>query len=680
MARQLRNLIWVTALCACTGKLDVGGPQGAPPGTPPGPAQLYEPVGPAAAAGKVKNLLTGLPPTDAEVAAVTADPGAVRGLVTRWAQTPLATAKLQSFFAHAFQQSQVVPQDFVDQLGPTAQGRIDARLLANLQESFARTAVALVQQGRPFTETLTTRRFMLTPRLMALYAFLDAMQVLDSGGTADLYQKAHPGFSFTLTARRGAIPLSETLDPSSANYLVFAAPQLAAGYDAACPQDPLVFDGGPGQQQVTLSLYQVLMGAMPAFNVTTAAGTHRCQPPGFPAASVPLGLPSDSQSWQLVNVRTPNPGEPTSRVFDVLSFRAGNDLVLNTPRVGFFTTPAFLAGWNTNTSNQARVTINQTLIVALGRAINPATATLPPSLAAVDAAHAPQGSDCFACHQSLDPMRQFFRQQYSLYFHQQTAAAQTSLSGSFGFRGVSAPGRTIFDLAAQLAAHPDFAEAWTQKLCTWANSAPCLTSDPEFIRVAQVFTASNFDFGKLLVELLSSPLVTNLSQTDTSAQLGETFPVARRDHLCAALSNRLGLADVCGLDVNTQVPNGLRAVQQIATVLPSDQYSRGAEAPVLAADPSLFFRTGLENICAALAGQLIDAGPGTRWTSASPAAATADFVHALMGVETARDATPLSILTAHFQSARTAGLTASDALKSTFVLACLSPSVVGIGQ
>jgi hypothetical protein len=674
MARKLNHLVVLALVCACTGKLDIGAPAPAPPAPP----ALYEPLSAAASAGKVKNLLTGLPPTDAEVAAATADPAALRGLVAQWLQTPQATAKLQSFFAHAFQQSQVVALDFEDQLGPTGEGRIDARMLANLQESFARTAVALVQQGRPFTETLTTRRFMLTPRLMALYAFLDALQITDSGATSDLFQKANAGFSFTLTNKRGAIPLSQTLDPTSANYLVFAAPQLANVYDAACPQDPLVFNGGAGQQSITLSLYQVLTGAAPAFNITTAAGTHRCAPPGFPAAATPLTI-ADGQSWQMVNVRTPNPGEPTSRVFDILNFRAGNDLVLNTPRVGFFTTPAFLAGWNTNTSNQARVTINQTLIVALGRAISPATATLPPSLSAVDSAHAPQGSDCFACHQSLDPMRQFFRQQYSLYFHPQTAAAQSSLAGSFGFRGVSAPGRTLFDLANQLAAHPDFAEAWTQKLCTYANSAPCLTSDGEFIRIAQSFTASNFDFTKLMIELFSSPLVTYRSQTETAAQ-GETFPVARRDHLCAALSNRLGLNDVCGLDVNTQVPNALKAVQQIATVLPSDQYSRGAEAPVLASDPSLFFRTGMENICTALAGQLIDAGAASRWTSANPAAATSDFVHSLMGIEKARDATPIDILTSHFQSARTAGLSASDALKSTFVLACLSPSVVGVGQ
>jgi len=245
---------------------------------------------------------------------------------------------------------------------------------------------------------------------------------------------------------------------------------------------------------------------------------------------------------------------------------------------------------------------------------------------------------------------------------------------------VSAAGSTIFDLASQLAAHPNFAESWTQKLCTYANSAPCLTTDAEFLRVEQTFIDSNFDFGKLVVELFSSPLVTYRAQTDTAAQQGETFPVARRDHLCAALSNRLGITDVCGLDVNTVVPAALRGVQQIATVLPSDQYSRGAEAPMLASDPTLFFRTGMENVCTALAGVLIDAGTAPRWTSINPTPAIADFVHKLMGIETARDATPISILTSHFQSARTAGLIASDSLKSTFVLACLSPGVVGIGQ
>ncbi len=672
-ARALAAALVGGAAASCTGKLDVAAPA-APP-----PSGLYESVSAATSAGKVKNLLVGLPPTDAEIQSVAADRGALKGLVAQWSNTPQYSQKLQAFFANAFQQSQAVQSDFVDQLGPTAVGRLDARLLANLRESFARTAIALVQAGQPFTSVVTTQRFMLTPRLMALYAFLDAMQVSDSGATVDLFQRANSGFKFTLTALQGAIPLSESLDPASPHYMIFYAPQLATAFDPLCPQDPIVYTGGVGQPAITLAMFLMLQGAPAAFNVTTVTGaTHRCQPPAFPAGYAPLGI-ADTQQWQLVTVRRPAPGEITTPVFDLQGFRAGHDLVLRTPRVGFFTTPSFLAEWNTNNSNQARVTINQTLIVALGRAISPQNAALPPSIAAVDQAHAPQGSACFACHQSLDPMRQFFRQQYSYYFHPQTSTAQMSLYGSFGFRGVTAQGSSIFDLANLLAAHPDFAAAWTQKLCTYANSAPCDETDPEFQRVAKAFADSNFAWGTLVVELFSSPLVSYAAETLT-ADHGEVFPLARRDHLCAALSNRLGILDACGLDINTRVPAKLAPVQLIASVLPSDQYSRGTEQAVLANDPNLFFRTGMENVCAALAGQLIDNGVGTRWTSSAPTAAMADFVHLLMGISAPSDATPLSILQNHEQKARGAGLVASDALKSTFVLACLSPSVVGIGQ
>jgi len=671
--RSFAAMLAAGSLVSCTGKLDV---------SLPGPVieGQIEPVTVAASLTKVKGLLTGLPPTDAEVAAVQADPKALRGLVEKWISTPQHAAKLLGFFANAFQQSQAVSADFNDQLGD-AQGVVDARLLANLRESFARTALQLVQDGEPFTSTMTTRRFMLTPRMMLLYAYLDGIEVSDSGNSVDLFARANPGFSFTLTATKGVIPLSETFDRQSPNYMIFYAPQLAgAAYDGLCPQDPIVYDGRDGQSSVSAALYVTLQGKPDSFSVLDGNGKqHTCQPPAFPAAYQPLTV-GDSQQWNMVEIVQAGPDQGVSSVLDLVNFRTGGNLLLRTPRVGFFTTPSFLAEWNTNNSNQARVTANQTLIVALGHAINPQNATLPPSTASVDQTHAPQGTACYACHQSLDPMRQFFRRQYSYYFHPQTNPEEISLPGSFGFRGVSVSGSSIFDLASQLAAHPDFAGAWVQKLCTWANSARCDETDGEFARVAAMFSNSYYNWKTLEVTLFSSPLVTYLAPTRTVSQTGEVFPVSRRDHLCGSLSNRLGITDVCGLDVNTVVPQDLRPVQFIARVLPSDSYSRGAEDSVLANDPNLFFRTGMENICATLATRLIDAGAGTRWSSAAADAAIADFVHTLMGLGASRDATPLSILGEHFQSARTAGLSASDALRSTFVLACISPSVTGMGQ
>src|SRR5207237_700326 len=280
--------------------------------------------------------------------------------------------------------------------------------------------------------------------------------------TSDLFPKAHPGFQFTLTAKQGAIPLQQTLDPTSPNYMVWYAPQLAgAAYDPLCPQDPIVYNGGTGQPSISVAMFLMLNGKPASFSV----GQHGCSPPAFPAGTAPLTV-ADTQQWQMVTVRQPSASETTTRVFDLPSFRAGADL---------------------------------------------------------------------ACHPSLDPMRQFFRQQYSYYFHPQTTSAQIGLSGSFGFRGVTSSGRTIFDLADQLAAHPDFAAAWTQKLCTWANSAPCLETDPEFVRVAGIFAGSNFSWSALAVELFSSPLISYAGPTEMARQSGQVSPVARREHLCAAL-------------------------------------------------------------------------------------------------------------------------------------------------
>jgi hypothetical protein len=324
--------------------------------------------------------------------------------------------------------------------------------------------------------------------------------------------------------------------------------------------------------------------------------------------------------------------------------------------------------------------MNQTLIVALGKAIDPANVTWPPSLAALDQTHIQPGSACFACHVSLDPMRQFFRQAYSLKFHQQTLNAESTMPGQFGFYGVSDTSTNgIVDLGAMLAGHPHFAAAWVQKLCTYATSAQCDETDPEFNRIVSAFVGSNYSWKTLVRELFSSPLVTYLSSTQT-AQAGQTFPLARRDHLCGLLSTRLALTDVCGLDVNTVIPSGLGVIKTIATVLPSDQYSRGAEGAILANDPSLVFRTGIENICAALALKLVDNG-ASPFLSTNSTKAIADMVHNLMGITGDRDASRIALLTSHFNAAKaTSGVTASDALRSTFTLACLSPSVVGVGQ
>ena len=56
------------------------------------------------------------------------------------------------------------------------------------------------------------------------------------------------------------------------------------------------------------------------------------------------------------------------------------------------------------------------------------------------------------------------------------------------------------------------------------------------------------------------------------------------------------------------------------------------------------------------------------------------MAHGLMGLDSSRDTQPISILASHYASATSAGHTPTDALKSTFTAACLSPWVVSIGE
>src|SRR6185503_9025266 len=119
----------------CTGRLGATGPgAGGPggggsgngtggavdPGTPPPPP--FEAATAASAARKVKNLLTGMTPTDDEIATVTSNGAAgLQTLIGTWTSDatlrPLFQDKMIGFFRNAFQQTGFNPaEDFKPQL------------------------------------------------------------------------------------------------------------------------------------------------------------------------------------------------------------------------------------------------------------------------------------------------------------------------------------------------------------------------------------------------------------------------------------------------------------------------------------------------------------------------------------------------------------------------------------
>ena len=632
---------------------------------------------------KVKNLLVGLPPNSDEVAAVTSDPTQLKSLVQGWMQLPQYATKMQRFFELAFQQTQVTSADYADQFYPK---QIDENaattplLLQNLQQSFARTMLALIAAGEPLTAATTSNQLMMTTALKELYSFLDVWEVDDNSTVTDRFKKANPKLQITVETAEGPIPIADTLDPTSANYMHWYNPDAATEDSsiAGCAMDPIVYPPS------AFTLHWLLYGTLDGRNL--ADGTN-CPNANGSATAAQLTA-SDFTDWTLVTIRPPKSGEAVSTFYDLPALRSATTLVLSIPRVGFFSTPAFFANWQTNTSNQMRVTMNQTLIVALGASVDGTDPTAPPTNPppGLDTVHASNGA-CAHCHVTLDPTRSIFAANYSWNYHDQLDTTWSGQLGEFIFQGVVQPVTSMADLGSTLAAHPFFAAAWVEKLCYYANSGPCDAADPEFQRLVSLFQSSNYSWNTLVAELFASPLTTNATPTETTTAHGETVAVSRRDHLCAALDNRLGLNDVCGLEATTK-KQMTATVPQIVSGLPSDGYGRGSTIPVLPNQPSLFYRAATENICAAVAAQVIDVAAakqtdaGTYWSSSDPDGAIADFISTVMALVPSdpRSAAASSVLHAHFTAAMQQGASATAALQSTFVAACLAPSAVSIGM
>jgi hypothetical protein len=647
--------------------------------TPPVP---FEAVSPAAYVAKVKNVLVGLPPTDDEVNAVVADPTALKGLITGWQQLPQYQTKMERFFELAFQQTQISITDFADQSYPK-QLVINATtaplLVQGAEQSFARTMLELIAEGRPLTDSVTTQKLMMTTALKELYAFLDVYEVDDDGKVTDGFVTTPPKTPVIAEAAQGPIPIADTLNPQSPNYMHWYDPDVATANSdvASCNTDPLTFPSS------SFAIHRLLYGSLDGYKSSTGVAC----PPFSGSATAAQLTAADFSDWTLVTLRAPKANEAVTAFYDLPTLRSATELVLSIPRVGFFTTPAFFSNWQTNLSNQMRVTLNQSLIVALGAQVDGSDPTKTPGSPppGLDAAHAGSGA-CFGCHQSLDPLRSIFSASYSWNYHNQLDPTWSGQKGIFSFQGVTQPVTSMTDFGAVLGSHPLFAQAWVQKLCYYVNSAPCVVTDPEFTRIVSLFQSSGFAWNTLVAELFSSPLVTNASHTATYDTNGEVVAVSRRDHLCAALNTRLGFTDICGLEaVTAKAAKAL--VPSIAAGLPSDGYGRGSVAPVLPNQPTLFYRAGLENICETVAAETIDVTAANQlpnvkqWSSGDPDTAIGDFVSIVMALtpSDARSAPATALLKAHFTQATEGGATATNALRSTFVAACLTPSSVSIG-
>jgi hypothetical protein len=644
-----------------------GGGSGPLPFTPD-PPNVY--------VAKAKNILVGLPPTDDEIAKVTADPTQLGALVDTWMTYPEYQTKMMRFFELAFQQTQIGESDFSNMLQP-GQLQLDMNtstqslMVQNQQEVFARTMLALADANQPFTQAMTTQSYMMTTAMRVFYALTDVWQ-LDNGieGIHDYFAGATPTPPNIVVESTTAIPLSETLDPTdAAHYMHWYDPGSSASGCTTITYPPRAN-----------TLYNVLLGHLDAEGSCKSTTTNGQLTAG------------DFSDWSMVTIQQPTAGQKTTNFYDLTTLRAASTtapIILNRPYLGYYTTPAFFANWQTNASNEMRVTLNQTLIVATGAQIDGTDGTVPTSTPGLDTTHAI--GPCVGCHQLLDPTRSIFSSTFSWYYGTQLDPTWNSQPGRFVFEGVQAPMSTIYDFGKILSNHHLVASGWAQKLCYYMDSEACVATDPEFVNIVNLFQTSNYSWNALVKAVVTSPITTHAVTSLTATTNGEIVAVSRRDHLCAALNARLGFADICGLNA-ALADVAPKTALAIVPGLPSDGYGRGSVVPVLPNQPSLFYRAGVENFCELIAPLVID--PKTpianakSWSSSDPTSAISDFVSLLIGLPPSdpRAAPVQKALSDHYTAALADTLdagtkvTATEALQSTFIAACLAPSLDSMGM
>lgn len=424
----------------------------------------------------------------------------------------------------------------------------------------------------------------------------------------------------------------------------------------------IVQRGEPWSRILTTREWAVTTGVLSGLRYTDAPRTRR---ETLAAAAFEA---SDYQDWRFVELVDAAPGETLVDYRDLETLRqVQTRLSLQIPRVGFFSTPAFLGNAETNDDNQFRVTTNQTLIAALGQDFQLSDLTPQPSTAGLDVEHSAPDTPCYGCHRLLDPMRLYFAKEYDIFYRRNPASI--SAVPAFAFQGVTGAGPEVVDLARALAEHPSFPMAWTAKLCQWANSQPCRLEDPELIRVNEAFIASGLDFRTLVLELLSSPVVTGAEATATYTDRSFLVSITRQSHLCRNLDARLGLTGLCDR----------RAVGAVLGLVPDDDFARGQVDLVQPAVTSAFHVAGTEQLCGRVALLTVGSVPGL--DPAAPGPALLQLVEGVMSLPPnhSRHARALEVLTQHVNDARAGGATASAALRSAFVVACQSPDAMGMG-
>jgi hypothetical protein len=305
---------------------------------------------------------------------------------------------------------------------------------------------------------------------------------------------------------------------------------------------------------------------------------------------------ADYSDWRTVNVMQATQAasyENTAAFVESLrTIPDKGSIALLFPRVGFFSTPVFFDYWTTNDDNSFRVTTQQSLIVALNKAISTADSTPHLNENGIPPSHIDSTTTCYQCHVHLDPMRLVFSN-----YQVSSNRAKTpslALTPSFSFLGVSQSFVTVDDFAKILSDHPEFSKGWVQKLCVWGNSTRCDESDPEYTQLVSYFTNNGYNLRLLFRQFFSSPIFTGSLQTQSHKTKDFVVSLARSNHFCRAMDARLQ---------ELRRVNGTSGVVKMCVdpesfgIVPRDEYSRGAPDLIQSVNTGLFDAKSIDQEC-----------------------------------------------------------------------------------
>ncbi len=546
---------------------------------------------------KIKMVLNGKAISTLDVASTLKDGSSIlideeklKARVQIWLQEPEGQEKLKNFFMLALGQNQL--EGFSNNLlgFVQANNNREVRFRENMSESFARTALKIVNEDQPFTNIVSSRNHAMTSALLSGYRYVDAS----------------------------------------------------------------------GAQSVPMN--------------SRAFRDH--------LRALPVG---DFTDWRFVNLTNRNNDNPTA-FDDMAALRAvadNDDFSLQIRRVGFFSTLAFQVKWMTNVDNDFRVTANQALIGALNKTFEAGDATAHgEDLSALDSDHAAPGTACYQCHRLLDPMRAVFRQSMNENYRVPASGVSNVPNAYFAFQDYRQDMQNVGQLATNIKNHPYFADSWVGKLCQFVNSQPCDDKDDEFNRIADVFRNSNFNFMTMAVELLTSPLVTRERGLDNAM-----ISISRRSHFCRALEvrfaehiERTGSASIAPREL-CDLNNDVRSA---VALISDDDVARGAPGFVQSPDTSPFNYQSVERLCKLIAPTVVRADHGFGFGNTEALTNSLDaMVNTFMGLPSnhPRHEAAERVLKAIYDKANSTevGLDEINSLRESFIFACSSPDLAGMG-